>query len=109
MTEASLAWQYEEQHTKEEILEQYMNTVYFGANAYGVEAAARTYFDKSATELTLAESALLAGIINLPGTYDPFSDPQSSRTRRDVVLDRMLEYGYITPGEHEEVSHRTSP
>jgi penicillin-binding protein 1A len=102
MTEASLAWQYEEQHTKEEILEQYMNTVYFGANAYGAEAAARTYFDKSATELTLAESALLAGVINLPGTYDPFSDPESARARRDVVLDRMLEYGYITPEEHEE-------
>ena len=68
MTEASLAWQYEEQHTKEKILEQYLNTVYFGANAYGAEAAARTYFDKSATELILPESALLAGIINLPGT-----------------------------------------
>src|SRR5215207_1690834 len=85
MTEASLAWQYEEQHTKEEILEQYMNTVYFGANAYGAEAAARTYFDKSATEFTLPESALLAGIINLPGTYDPFSNPGSARARRDVV------------------------
>ena len=106
MTEASLAWQYEEEHTKEEILEQYMNTVYFGANAYGAEAAARTYFDKSATELTLAESALLAGIINLPGTYDPFSDPESARARRDVVLDRMLEYGYITPEEHEEATAR---
>ena len=104
MTEASLAWQYEEQHTKEEILEQYLNTVYFGANAYGAEAAARTYFDKSATELTLPESALLAGIINLPGTYDPFSNPGSARARRDVVLDRMLEYGYITQDEYEEAS-----
>jgi len=66
MTEASLASQYEEQHTKEEILEQYLNTVYFGANAYWAEAAACTYFDKSATESTLPESALLAGIINLP-------------------------------------------
>jgi len=86
MTEASLAWQYEEQHTKEEILEQYLNTVYFGANAYGAEAAVRTYFDKSATELTLPESALLAGIINLAGTYDPFSNLGSARARRDVVL-----------------------
>jgi penicillin-binding protein 1A len=104
MTEASLAWQYEEQHTKEEILEQYLNTVYFGANAYGAEAAARTYFDKSATELTLPESALLAGIINLPGTYDPFSNPGSARARRDVVLERMLEHGYITQDEYEEAS-----
>ena len=101
MTEASLAWQYEEEHEKDEILEQYMNTVYFGANAYGAEAAAHTYYDKEATDLTLPESALLAGIINLPGTYDPFYDPESARKRRDVVLDRMLEYGYITPGEHE--------
>jgi penicillin-binding protein 1A len=85
MTEASLAWQYEEQHAKEEILEQYLNTVYFGANAYGAEAAARTYFDKSATELILPESALVAGIINLPGTHDPFSNPGSARARRDVV------------------------
>jgi penicillin-binding protein 1A len=102
MTEASLAWQYEEGHEKDEILEQYLNTVYFGANAYGVEAAARTYYDKEAIDLTLHESALLAGIINLPGTYDPFSDPESAKARRDIVLDRMLEYGYITPGEHEE-------
>ena len=104
MTEASLAWQYEEQHTKEKILEQYLNTVYFGANAYGAEAAARTYFDKSATELILPESALLAGIINLPGTYDPFSNPGSARARRDVVLERMLDHGYITQDEYEEAS-----
>ena len=100
MTEASLAWQYEEEHEKDEILEQYLNTVYFGANAYGIEAAARTYYNKEATDLGLPESALLAGIINLPGTYDPFTDPESARTRRDVVLDRMLEHGYITQEEH---------
>jgi penicillin-binding protein 1A len=104
MTEASLAWQYEERHSKAEILEQYLNTVYFGSNAYGAEAAARTYYDKSAADLTLPESALLAGIINLPGTYDPFSDPDSARKRRDVVLDRMLEYGYLTPQEHDEAT-----
>jgi penicillin-binding protein 1A len=101
ITEASLAWQYEKTHTKEEILEQYLNTVFFGANAYGAEAAARTYFDKSASELTLREAALLAGIINLPGAYDPFTDPESAKKRRDVVLDRMLEYGYITREEHD--------
>lgn len=94
-TEASLAWQYEEEHSKEEILEQYLNTVYFGANAYGAEAAAKTYYNKSAKDLTLAESAMLAGIINLPGAYDPFNDPESAIARRNVVLDRMLEYGYI--------------
>lgn len=101
MTEASLAWQYEEEHSKKEILEQYLNTVYFGANAYGAEAAARTYFNKSAADLTLAESAMLAGIINLPGTYDPFSDPESATKRRNVVLDNMLRYGQISQEEHD--------
>ena len=102
MTEASLAWQYEEEHEKDEILEQYLNTVYFGANAYGIEAAARTYYNKGAAKLSLPESALLAGIINLPGTYDPFNDPESARKRRDTVLDRMLEHGYVSPEEHAE-------
>ena len=102
MTEASLAWQYEEEHEKDEILEQYLNTVYFGANAYGIEAAARTYYNKEAAKLSLPESALLAGIINLPGTYDPFNDPESARRRRDTVLDRMLEHGYVSPEEHAE-------
>jgi penicillin-binding protein 1A len=100
MAEASLAWQYEEIHSKDEILEQYLNTVYFGANAYGAEAAARTYYNKAAADLTLPESAMLAGIINLPGTYDPFSDPESAKARRNVVLDRMLEHGYIDEEEH---------
>ena len=100
--EGSLAWQYEKEHSKEEILGQYLNTVYFGANAYGAEAAAKTYFNKKASDLTLPESALLAGIINLPGVYDPFADPETAKKRRDVVLDRMLEYGYITKEEHDE-------
>jgi penicillin-binding protein 1A len=104
MTEASLAWQYEEEHEKDEILEQYLNTVFFGANAYGIEAAARTYYNKEAAELSLPESALLAGIINLPGTYDPFNDSDSARTRRDVVLDKMLEYGYVTQEERDEAA-----
>ena len=99
--EGSLAWQYEKEHPKDEILEQYLNTVYFGANAYGAEAAAKTYFNKKASDLTLSESALLAGIINLPGVYDPFIDPKSAKARRNVVLDRMLEYGHISRKEHD--------
>ena len=104
MTEASLAWQYEEEHEKDEILEQYLNTAFFGANPYGIEAAACTYYNKEAAELSLPESALLAGITNLPGTYDPFNDPDSARTRREVVLDRMLEYGYVTQEERDEAA-----
>jgi len=102
--EGSLAWQYEKEHSKDEILEQYLNTVYFGSNAYGAEAAAKTYFDKKASDLTLPESALLAGIINLPGIYDPFVDPESAKARRNVVLDRMLEYGYISKEEHDKAA-----
>ena len=102
--EASLAWQYEKEHSKREILEQYLNTVYFGANAYGAQAAAKTYFNKGADDLTLAESAMLAGVINLPGIYDPFSDPESAKARRNVVLDRMLEYGYISKEEHDKAT-----
>jgi penicillin-binding protein 1A len=101
-TEASLAWQYEKEHSKEGILEQYLNTVYFGANAYGAEAAARTYFNKNAKDLTLAESAMLAGIINLPGAYDPFNDPESAVARRNIVLNRMLQSGYIDQASHDE-------
>jgi penicillin-binding protein 1A len=101
LVEGSLAWQYEKEHSKDEILEQYLNTVYFGSNAYGAEAAAKTYFNKQASELTLSESALLAGIINLPGIYDPFVDPESAKARRNVVLDRMLEYGHISKKEHD--------
>src|ERR671917_1337358 len=100
--EASLAWQYEKENSKDKILEQYLNTVYFGSNAYGAEAAAKTYFNKKAADLTLPESALLAGIINLPGVYDPFADPETAKKRRNVVLDRMLEYGYVTQKEHDE-------
>ncbi|MDQ3942945.1 MAG: PBP1A family penicillin-binding protein, partial [Actinomycetota bacterium] len=102
--EASLAWQYEKEHSKKKILEQYLNTVYFGANAYGAEAAAKTYFNKGTDDLTLAESAMLAGIINLPGVYDPFNDPESAKARRNVVLDRMFEYGYITREEHDKAT-----
>ncbi len=102
INEAALAWQYEKENSKEEILEQYLNTVYFGTNAYGAEAAARTYFNKSAEDLTLPESAMLAGIINLPGAYDPFADPESAVARRNVVLDRMLEYGQIDQEAHDE-------
>ncbi|HEV8043948.1 MAG TPA: transglycosylase domain-containing protein, partial [Rubrobacter sp.] len=102
--EASLAWQYEKENSKDKILEQYLNTVYFGSNAYGAEAAAKTYFNKKAADLTLSESALLAGIINLPGIYDPFADPQSAKERRNVVLERMLEYDYITQEEHDRAA-----
>jgi penicillin-binding protein 1A len=94
--EAYLAWQLEDRWSKDEILTQYLNTVYFGAGAYGVEAASRTYFHKSAAKLTLRQSALLAALIRLPSAYSPTTDPKQARQRRDLVLDLMASQDYIT-------------
>ncbi len=86
----------EKQMTKKQILEGYLNIAYFGSGAYGVEAAARRYFSKSASQLTLAESSLLAGLVQQPYGYDPIRHPEAAATRRHVVLNRMAELGYIT-------------
>ena len=99
--EAVLAWQLENRWDKDHILTQYLNTVYFGAGAYGVEAASRTYFHKSAAKLTLKEAALLAALIRLPSKYSPTTDPKQAKERRDLVLDTMAAEGYITQTEAE--------
>jgi penicillin-binding protein 1A len=96
LREAVLSWQLEDQWSKDRILTEYLNTVYYGAGAYGVEAAARTYFHKSATKLTLREAALLAALPRFPSHYSPVSDPKLARQRRDIVLDTMAREGYIT-------------
>ena len=83
--------------TKDQILERYLNIAYFGAGAYGVEAASRRYFSKPASKLTLVEAATLAGIVQQPVAYDPTRNPKSSQKRRILVLGRMAELGYITP------------
>lgn len=94
--EALLAYQLEKVLSKREILERYLNTVYFGASAYGVEAAAATYFGKHASGLTLPEAALLAGLIRSPNRLSPHVDPVAARRRRDVVLNKMYDLGHIT-------------
>ncbi|MGH8998644.1 MAG: PBP1A family penicillin-binding protein, partial [Acidimicrobiia bacterium] len=91
LREAVLAFHLERRLTKETILERYLNRIYFGNGAYGVEAASKLYFSKSVSALTLAESALLAGIIQAPEHHDPFSAPDDALARRNVVLDRMAE------------------
>ncbi|MBM6404559.1 penicillin-binding protein [Phycicoccus sp. CSK15P-2] len=83
----------EENFTKDQILEGYLNLVYYGDQAYGVEAAALNYFGVHASELDLAQSALLAGIVQQPGRYDPIINPKQSKARRDVVLTRMGQLG----------------
>ncbi len=90
--------------TKAQILERYLNIAYFGAGAYGVEAAARRYFSKSAADLTLSEAATLAGIVQQPTAYDPLRNPELSTTRRNVVLKRMAELGYVTTDDADRAS-----
>ncbi len=97
----------EEKLSKDEILERYLNTVLFGAGAYGIDAAAERYFSKSASQLTLPEAALLAGAVQNPSRYDPTRNPKQSTARRDVVLRRMAELHYIT--EAEAVAAVASP
>ena len=94
----------ERRYTKKDILERYLNIVYFGAGAYGVEAAAKRYFSKPASELTLSEAATLAGIVQQPTAFDPLRNPDASGRRRNVVLARMLALGYITKAEAAQAS-----
>jgi penicillin-binding protein 1A len=95
--EAILAIRLEEGFTKEEILERYLNTVYLGAGSYGVGTAADRYFGKTLSDLTLAESALLAGLIRAPSSSDPRRHPDAAIARRGVVLDKLLELEWADP------------
>ncbi len=99
--EAKLALDLEKRYGKQEILSMYLNTVYFGEGAYGAEAASLTYFNKHANELTIAEAALLAGIPQSPIRLNPYDNLDGAVARRQWVLSKMLEYGAITPEEHE--------
>jgi penicillin-binding protein 1A len=94
--EAVIALKLDHQRTKDQILELYLNTIYFGRGAYGVEAAAEAYFGTHARSLTLSESAMLAGLIRSPEGYDPGKDPEAAANRRNVVLGLMVSHGYIT-------------
>ena len=88
---------FEEKYSKDWILERYLNIAYFGDGAFGVQAAARHYFDKNAKDLDLRESALLAGLVKNPTGYDPTNPPEPRAKRRNLVLDRMAELNVITP------------
>ncbi|MCS7283302.1 MAG: penicillin-binding protein 1C [Anaerolineae bacterium] len=101
LRESILAWRIARTFTKDEILTLYLNEVYYGNLAYGIEAAARTYFGKSVRELSLAECALLAGLPQSPAYYDPLTTPDRARKRQRVVLGLMAEQGYITPEQAE--------
>jgi membrane peptidoglycan carboxypeptidase len=100
LEEARYALQLADTMSKDEILEGYLNLVFFGNGAYGVQAAAERYFSTSAAELTLPQAALLAGIVKNPSALDPTNAPEDAVERRNVVLDRMLELGHVTAEEH---------
>ncbi|MEK7308649.1 MAG: PBP1A family penicillin-binding protein [Nitrospirota bacterium] len=102
LKEAVLAYRLENNLTKEEILELYSNRIYFGHGAYGVEMAARAYFGKSVSDISLAEAALLSGLIKAPNRYSPYNDFDKAKGRQYVALKRMEEEGYITKEQVEE-------
>ncbi|MDQ7843860.1 MAG: penicillin-binding protein 1A [Armatimonadota bacterium] len=106
LAEMMLAVEIERRLTKAEILERYLNQVYFGQGAYGVEMAARVYFGKRARELNLAESALLAGLIRAPTIYSPHQNPELAKARQRVVLTRMMELGYLTPRQAAQTAEQ---
>lgn len=123
LRETALAYQLSHKWSKEKIITAYLNTIYFGNGAYGIEAAARTYFGHDVNHLGCGtpnhqlcvqqlqpwEAALLAGIIQSPTAYDPASHPVAARTRRDVVLRQMFEQGYLTRMVYEQSAQQSLP
>ena len=104
--EACLAIKLASKWPKPKILNEYLNTVYYGNHAYGVEAASQTYFSKHASQLTLLQSALLAGLPQAPSVYDPFHNPQAALDRRDEVLRALLDNNDITLAQYRRRSAR---
>jgi len=102
LKEATLAYRIEKNLTKEDILEIYLNKIYFGHGAYGIEMAARAYFGKSISDVNLAEAALLAGLVKAPSNYSPYSNLEKAKERQKVVLGRMKYEGYITDRQMDD-------
>ena len=102
LNEIKLTLQLEKKYPKDEILEMYLNTIYFGHNCFGLESAAEFYFDKSAENLSLEESAVLVGLLASPNNYSPYKNPLKSAERRNLVLKAMRDCGYITQKRCEE-------
>ncbi|MBA5803516.1 penicillin-binding protein 1A [Rhizobium changzhiense] len=100
--EAILSFRIEQAYSKDKILELYLNEIFFGMNSYGIAGAALTYFNKSVTELTVAEAAYLASLPKGPANYHPFRHPEAALERRNWVIDRMVENGYVSQPDGEE-------
>lgn len=104
--EAMLALEIEHKYSKKEILEMYMNQIYFGQGAYGIQTAAKTYFNKDVNELTLTQYAMLAGLPKSPNYYSPFNNLNEAKKRKNVVLDQMVKYGYVSAAEAEDAKNQ---
>src|SRR5213082_3623943 len=102
LLEAMVALRIEHQFTKQQILELYINRIYFGTGCYGVETASQAYFGKNASKLNLSEAALLAGLIRSPNRFSPLKNPEGAAMQRNAVLDRMVALKKITPVQAEE-------
>lgn len=105
--EAYLAMKIENELTKEKILELYLNNVYFGHGAYGVEMASRIYFGKPVSQITLSEAALLAGLIRAPNAYSPYNDLVRAKQRQEIVFERMEKEEFISPQERKRASSQS--
>jgi penicillin-binding protein 1A len=101
ITEIFRALEFERNYSKEDILEWYLNLVYFSQGAYGIKAASKVYFDKDVSELTLAEAAAIIGITNLPTTYDPYINRENNKKRQELILHEMCRQGYISEKERD--------
>lgn len=102
LKEAVASLKIEDTYSKDQILEKYLNYIYFGEGAWGLQRASETYFGKDASQLTLAESALLAGIPKSPTNYSPVKKPEDAKERRNLVLSLMADQGKITPAQRDE-------
>jgi len=99
--EAVLALRLERIYTKDQLLEMYLNTIYMGHGAYGIDSAAKTYFGKSPDSLSITESAVLAGLVAAPEKYSPFRNPENSKVRKEYVLRRMLDLDWISKADYD--------
>jgi membrane peptidoglycan carboxypeptidase len=97
--DAKCAIAIEKRESKQEILRNYFNIAFFGENSYGIQTAAQTYFGKNAKDLDLAESAMLVGVLRAPATYDPFNDRKAAQARRNLVIQNLVDQGYISAAE----------
>lgn len=109
LKELKLTFALENKYSKDEILEKYLSSIYFGHNCFGIKSAAEFYFSKSPDELSLSEGATLAGLVKSPNNYSPFKNPEKCKTRRNAVLHAMLREGHITKREKEEAENSPLP